>query len=151
MRPLVLALRGSAEMAAQGLRTLELCIDNLTQDFLEPCFAPVRRELMGALYDLLRPLPASHLLSHACIRILGKLGGRNRRLQYNHPLLEYQPCAEEASLLLSFDGRSKSVNMGPMATLATKAVRYPNAAYRKSAFEVLRHICGVFLQEVRWA
>ncbi len=135
-------------MAAQGLRTLELCIDNLTQDFLEPCFAPVRRELMGALYDLLRPLPATHLLSHACIRILGKLGGRNRRLQYDHPLLEYHPCAEEASLLLSFDGRVQKVNLGPMVTLATKSVRNPIATYRKAAFDVLKHASTVFLQDV---
>ncbi|KAG8901590.1 hypothetical protein FRB99_005203 [Tulasnella sp. 403] len=147
MRPLVLALRGSGEMAAQGLRTLELCIDNLTQDFLEPCFAPVRRELMGALYDLLRPLPASHLLSHACIRILGKLGGRNRRLQYDHPLLDYHPCAEEASLLLSFDGRTQRVNLGPMATMACDSVRNSNVTYRKAAFDVLRHVTSIFLQE----
>ncbi|KAI6119305.1 FAT domain-containing protein, partial [Pisolithus croceorrhizus] len=36
MHPLALALRGSPELASQGLRTLELCIDNLTPDFLDP-------------------------------------------------------------------------------------------------------------------
>ncbi|KIO23014.1 hypothetical protein M407DRAFT_215646, partial [Tulasnella calospora MUT 4182] len=147
MRPLVLALKGSPEMAAQGLRTLELCIDNLTQDFLEPCFAPVRRDLMGALYDLLRPLPANHLLSHACIRILGKLGGRNRRLQYNHPVLDYHPAAEEASILLSFDSRAEHINLAPMTTLATKSIRNSNATYRKAAFDVLKHATSVFLQD----
>jgi len=149
MRPLVLALRGSGEMAAQGLRTLELCIDNLTQDFLEPCFQPVLRDLMGALHDLLKPLPASHLLSHSVIRILGKLGGRNRRLQYEHPLLDYHPAADDASVLISFDGRNQKINLGPMAALAAKQVRNPNATYRTASFEVLKHIVNVFLQEVR--
>ncbi|KAG8921641.1 hypothetical protein FRC01_000141 [Tulasnella sp. 417] len=147
MRPLVLALKGSPEMAAQGLRTLELCIDNLTQDFLEPCFAPVRRDLMGALYDLLRPLPANHLLSHACIRILGKLGGRNRRLQYNHPVLDYHPAAEEAAILLSFDSRAEHINLAPMTTLAAKSIRNSNPTYRKAAFDVLKHATSVFLQD----
>ncbi|KAG8763311.1 hypothetical protein FRC12_008615 [Ceratobasidium sp. 428] len=36
MRPLVHALRAGPELVAQGLRTLELCIDNLTQEFLDP-------------------------------------------------------------------------------------------------------------------
>ncbi|KAG8865354.1 hypothetical protein FRB96_000244 [Tulasnella sp. 330] len=147
MRPLVLALRGSSEMAAQGLRTLELCIDNLTQDFLEPCFAPVRQDLMGALHDLLRPLPFNHMLAHNCIRILGKLGGRNRRLQYEYPELDYHPCAEEASILLSFDGRDQRINLGPMAHLAAKSVRHPNATYRKAAFDVLGHTISAFLQD----
>ena len=35
MQPLVFALRAGPDLVAQGLRTLELCIDNLTQEFLD--------------------------------------------------------------------------------------------------------------------
>lgn len=34
MRPLVIGLRGGPELVAQGLRMLEVCIDNLTHEFL---------------------------------------------------------------------------------------------------------------------
>ncbi|KAJ3029169.1 UNVERIFIED_CONTAM: hypothetical protein HDU68_012852 [Siphonaria sp. JEL0065] len=80
MKPLVLALQGGSDLVSQGLRTLELCIDNLTQDFLEPVIAPVQDELMEALWKHLKPLPYKWEHSHTTMRILGKLGGRNRRL-----------------------------------------------------------------------
>ncbi|KAJ3344480.1 hypothetical protein HDU83_005150 [Entophlyctis luteolus] len=80
MKPLVLSLCGPAELVSQGLRTLELCIDNLTQDFLEPIIAPQLNELMEALWRHLKPLPYKWEHSHTTLRILGKLGGRNRRL-----------------------------------------------------------------------
>ncbi|KAJ3211873.1 hypothetical protein HDU67_004198 [Dinochytrium kinnereticum] len=80
MKPLVLALRAGPELVSQGLRTLELCIDNLTQDFLEPILNPVIVELMDALRIHLQPLPYKVEHSHTTMRILGKLGGRNRRL-----------------------------------------------------------------------
>ncbi len=34
MDPLVSALNGSQTLVSQGLRTLELCVDNLQPDFL---------------------------------------------------------------------------------------------------------------------
>ena len=80
MKPLVLALQAGHDLVSQGLRTLELCIDNLTQDFLEPIMSPVIGELMTALWKHLRPLPYKAEYSHTAMRILGKLGGRNRRL-----------------------------------------------------------------------
>ncbi|KAJ3404672.1 hypothetical protein HDU80_002517 [Chytriomyces hyalinus] len=85
MKPLVLALQGGTELVSQGLRTLELCIDNLTQDFLEPIMSPVINELMSALWKHLKPLPYRWEHSHTTLRILGKLGGRNRRM-LNGPL-----------------------------------------------------------------
>jgi transformation/transcription domain-associated protein len=80
MKPLVLALQAGPELVSQGLRTLELCIDNLTQDFLEPIMSPVIGDLMSALWKHLKPLPYKTEHSHTTLRILGKLGGRNRRL-----------------------------------------------------------------------
>ncbi|KAJ3053641.1 hypothetical protein HK097_003754, partial [Rhizophlyctis rosea] len=55
MKPLVYALQAGQELVSQGLRTLELCIDNLTQEFLEPIMAPVIKELMVGLWKHLKP------------------------------------------------------------------------------------------------
>jgi len=45
MRPLVLALESATELVIQGLRTLELCIDNLTPDFLDTILTDVKTEV----------------------------------------------------------------------------------------------------------
>jgi len=45
MDPLVSALNGSQTLVSQGLRTLELCVDNLQPDFLYDHIQPVRAEL----------------------------------------------------------------------------------------------------------
>jgi transformation/transcription domain-associated protein len=80
MRPLVLGLRGSPDLVTQGLRTFELCIDNLTHDFLEPILNPYITDLMEGLWRHLKPEPYNRQHSHMAARILGKLGGYNRRL-----------------------------------------------------------------------
>lgn len=46
MDPLVSALNGSQTLISQGLRTLELCVDNLQPDFLYEHIQPVRAQLM---------------------------------------------------------------------------------------------------------
>ena len=95
MRPLVVALRAGSDLVGQGLRTLELCVDNLTADYLDPIMAPIMDDLMTALFEHLRPLPYSHFHAHTTMRILGKLGGRNRRF-LNHPhSLNYKPYADD--------------------------------------------------------
>lgn len=48
MDPLVSALNGSQTLVSQGLRTLELCVDNLQPDFLYEHIQPVRAQLMQA-------------------------------------------------------------------------------------------------------
>ena len=94
MKPLVLALRASTDLVGQGLRTLELCVDNLTSDYLDPIMAPVIDELMTGLYEHLRPAPYSHFHAHTTMRILGKLGGRNRRYLSAPPTLNYEKTAD---------------------------------------------------------
>lgn len=84
MKPLVVALRAGPDLVGQGLRTLELCVDNLTADYLDPIMAPIMDELMTALFEHLKPQPYQHFHSHTTMRILGKLGGRNRKF-LNHP------------------------------------------------------------------
>ena len=85
MKPLVMSLQSSPELISQGLRTLELCIDNLTHEFLEPVLAPVMPALLEALWKHCKPLPYPTNHSHATLRILGKLSGRSRKF-YRDPL-----------------------------------------------------------------
>ena len=95
MRPLVIALRAGSDLVSQGLRTLELCVDNLTAEYLDPIMAPVIDELMTALWDHLQPNPYSHFHAHTTMRILGKLGGRNRKFLTGPPRLEYRKFADD--------------------------------------------------------
>ena len=102
MRPLVVALRADGDLVGQGLRTLELCVDNLTADYLDPIMAPVMDDLMQALWDHLRPAPYNHFHSHTTMRILGKLGGRNRKFLTQPPRLAFRSYADDEP---SFDVR----------------------------------------------
>ncbi|KAK4104754.1 hypothetical protein N658DRAFT_418642 [Parathielavia hyrcaniae] len=102
MRPLVVALRAGTDLVGQGLRTLELCVDNLTADYLDPIMAPVIDELMTALFDHLKPHPYSHFHSHTTLRILGKLGGRNRKFMTDALPVTFQQYVDDRS---SFDIR----------------------------------------------
>ncbi|KAH0562572.1 hypothetical protein GP486_002747 [Trichoglossum hirsutum] len=95
MRPLVIALRAGSDLVGQGLRTLELCVDNLTADYLDPIMAPVINELMTALWDHLKPAPHSHFHAHTTMRILGKLGGRNRKFLTDPPSLTFKQYADD--------------------------------------------------------
>jgi transformation/transcription domain-associated protein len=147
MRPLALALRGSPELVAQGLRTLELCIDNLTPDFLDPVLNIVLRDLMEALYSHLKPLPAPHPNAHTTIRILGKLGGRNRRLLSKEPSLDFRQHSDPATVALSFGGTSESINLAPMSKLASRALK-ASPPYRVHAYNYLETCLTIVVHDV---
>lgn len=87
MDPLVSALNGSQTLVSQGLRTLELCVDNLQPDFLYEHIQPVRAELMQALWRTLRN-PADHV-AQVAFRVLGKFGGGNRKMMREPQKLDY--------------------------------------------------------------
>ncbi len=109
---------GSAELTAQGLRTLELCVDNLTADYLDPIMQPYMEDIMGSLWRMLKPVGLTsanaiangtahmvgtgHTGAHTAVRILGKLGGRNRRFITGPPDLEWRGYADDEA---SFDVR----------------------------------------------
>ncbi|GAA5986698.1 hypothetical protein JCM10908_003861 [Rhodotorula pacifica] len=108
MRPLVHALQAGSELVSQGVRTLELCVDNLTQEFLNPLFAPVIDEVMVGLWKLLRPLPFNHQHAHTTMRILGKIGGRNRK-GFSPPKLERKPVGPDALLNVKLEGKDAAL------------------------------------------
>ena len=108
MRPLVVALRAGPDLVGQGLRTLELCVDNLTADYLDPIMAPIMDDLMTALFEHLKPQPYQHFHSHTTMRILGKLGGRNRKfLNHPHQLSPRSSTDDEPSFDIRLIGSNK--------------------------------------------
>ena len=107
MRPLVVALRAGPDLVGQGLRTLELCVDNLTADYLDPIMAPIMDDLMTALFEHLKPQPYQHFHSHTTMRILGKLGGRNRKFLNHLHQLSPRGCTDDET---SFDIRLVGTN-----------------------------------------
>lgn len=144
MKPLVLALQSSTELVSQGLRTLELCIDNLTQEFLDPIMAPYAQDIMAALWQHLQPLPHNHQHSHTTMRILGKMGGRNRKLLQNPPRLSYV-SHKSATFPVHFEAKAQSMTLTPVTELALANIRRTDPYYRKHAFELLRHTTALFL------
>ncbi|KAL6299677.1 atypical/PIKK/TRRAP protein kinase [Sparassis latifolia] len=149
MQPLVLALRGNPELVSQGLRTLELCIDNLTPDFLDPTLNAVLRELMEALHSHLKPVPANHHHAHTTIRILGKLGGRNRRLLDKEPALQWHHFSDPTRARFSFGGMAGSIELGPMSVLAVSALTPGNtlSPYRNHAYGYVEACLTLLLHE----
>jgi transformation/transcription domain-associated protein len=118
MRPLVIALQGSPELVSQSLRTLELCVDNLNQEFLEPIVSPVIDELMAALWKHLKPYPYNQVYSHTTLRILGKFGGRNRRTLKEMAPLQYKISTGKLSISIFLDGATKSNHLHLQDALA---------------------------------
>lgn len=146
MHPLSLALRGGPEVVAQGLRTLELCIDNLSPHFLDPTLNGVLRDLMEALHSHLKPLPANHHISHNAIRILGKLGGRNRRVLAREPSLTYIHHSEVAKFPVSFGGESAKIAIGPMAKIACQCLK-KGSPDSTQAYNLIESYISIMLHE----
>lgn len=147
MKPLVHALNAGPDLVSQGLRTLELCIDNLTSEFLDPTMAPVLRELMTALYSLLKPMPFNHNHSHSAVKILGKLGGRNRRFQHPPYLLEWKPQAQQLRHALSIENADQSIDVYDWLELACDHSRDSDATTRKDAIDLLKECTKLFLTD----
>lgn len=149
MKPLVLALQGGTELVSQGLRTLELCIDNLIGDFLDPILKPVLRDLMEALHSHLKPLPGNHHHAHTTIRILGKLGGRNRRLLDEKPNLTYKPYSDPAKLVVTFSGRQGQVDISHIGELSARILSKHSSPDKVHAYNFLEHTLTNIMNDVR--
>ncbi|KAH8163639.1 hypothetical protein CIB48_g4614 [Xylaria polymorpha] len=147
MRPLVVALRAGTDLVGQGLRTLELCVDNLTADYLDPIMAPVIEELMNALFEHLKPHPYSHFHAHTTMRILGKLGGRNRKFMTETLPVNYQRYADDPS---SFDMRligSKKDRAFPAAIGIDFAIRKLMEVPKPSKLNTLKQQDGHYKKQ----
>ncbi|XP_053373271.1 transformation/transcription domain-associated protein-like isoform X1 [Mercenaria mercenaria] len=141
MDPLVSALNGSQTLVSQGLRTLELCVDNLQPDFLYDHIQPVRAELMQALWRTLRN-PVDNI-AHVAFRVLGKFGGGNRKmlrepqtLQFNDketvgPCISiyFQDCKTPISLPVE-----KAIDAALTALKCSSTDTY----YRRQAWELIK-------------
>ncbi|KAK9457474.1 hypothetical protein V1511DRAFT_170812 [Dipodascopsis uninucleata] len=152
MRPLVIALTGSQELVSQGLRTLELCVDNLTPDYFDNVVEPVIEEVMEALWTHLKPLPYPHQPSHTTLRILGKLGGRNRRyLQPPKNLNCSGAPANDPVIMVEINGisgrRSFPLTVGLEAVFRAITDYRADAHYRIEAFHLLSATVRLFFDK----
>lgn len=151
MRPLAIALQSDQDLVSQGLRTMELCNDNLNPEFLDHVMAPVMKELMDALWSHLKPLPYNQQHSHAAMRILGKLGGRNRRMLKSPPKLEYKQNTENGvSVEVVFDANTTphTLPLDKCLALAVKTLNRDDVSlfYKKYAYEFLKSNVALMLQ-----
>uniref|UniRef100_H2ZTG6 Transformation/transcription domain associated protein n=1 Tax=Latimeria chalumnae TaxID=7897 RepID=H2ZTG6_LATCH len=141
MDPLVSALNGSQTLVSQGLRTLELCVDNLQPDFLYDHIQPVRAELMQALWRTLRN-PADSI-SHVAYRVLGKFGGSNRKMLKESQKLHYTVTEVQGpSITVEFSDCKASIQL-PMEKAIETALDCLKSAntepyYRRQAWEVIK-------------
>ncbi|EDV27262.1 uncharacterized protein TRIADDRAFT_23101 [Trichoplax adhaerens] len=149
MDPLVSALNGSQNLVTQGLRTLELCVDNLQQDFLYEHIQPVRAELMQALWRILRNPNES--LSHSALRVLGKFGGGNRKSLRESQKLDYEDCHTPGPCISIQFPESKH----PISLPVSKAIAFAlsilkksstDAHYRKQAWLISKYFIVSTLQ-----
>ncbi|CAG9767854.1 unnamed protein product [Ceutorhynchus assimilis] len=139
MDPLVSALNGSHTLISQGLRTLELCVDNLQHDFLYEHIQPVRAELMQALWRTLRN---NDQVAQVAFKVLGKFGGGNRKMMIEPQKLEYVSSDfDPPAILARFDDYEKIVEF-PVAKVMETAFNALKQSttdpfYRKQAWEVI--------------
>ncbi|RLN59051.1 hypothetical protein BBJ29_003112 [Phytophthora kernoviae] len=90
MKSVVRAILSRGELAYLGLRTLEFWVDNLNPDFLYPIMTSQDRlltEIIEALNTHLIPPPYPY--GELAMRILGKIGGRNRQYLMDPLNLDY--------------------------------------------------------------
>lgn len=142
MDPLVSALNGSQTLVSQGLRTLELCVDNLQPDFLYEHIQPVRAELMQALWRTLRN--PSDQIAHVAFRVLGKFGGGNRKMMIEPQALEYVETENQGPCITIHFSEHKTAIAIPCKKVietafnALKSSSTEPGFYRKQCWEVIK-------------
>ncbi|KAG8178737.1 hypothetical protein JTE90_027055 [Oedothorax gibbosus] len=141
MDPLVSALNGSQTLVSQGLRTLELCVDNLQPEFLYDHIQPVRAELMQALWRTLRN--PSDSIAQVAFRVLGKFGGGNRKMMIEPQKLDY--CSRESNgpcIAVHFPEHKTSISVpfGNVIETACNALKTSstNEFYRKQCWGAIK-------------
>ncbi|KAI8988247.1 hypothetical protein BDF20DRAFT_910766 [Mycotypha africana] len=151
MRPLVIALQADQDLVSQGLRTMELCNDNLNPEFLDHIMAPVMTELMDALWKHLKPLPYNQQHSHAAMRILGKLGGRNRRMLKSPPKLGFNArieCGTAVEVIFESNSAPQTLPLDECLEIAAHAIKTPDThiEYKRHAYNFLKSQLALMLE-----
>ncbi|XP_065189437.1 transformation/transcription domain-associated protein-like [Sycon ciliatum] len=150
MGPLVAALNRTPTLMSQGLRTLELCVDNLNPEFLMDHISPVKARLFEALWNIVRD--TNDQLAMSAIKLLAKFGGMNRRT-LNQTALKYREDGDIGPLFsISFNGTSKLVHlpMGEAVGTALLLLKDTNAEphYRKQAWLLIRAYIAATLSDL---
>ena len=154
MDPLVSALNGSQTLVSQGLRTLELCVDNLQPDFLYEHIQPVRAELMQALWRTLRN-PADNI-SQVSFRVLGKFGGGNRKMMTEPQKLEFNENREGfntngSTIVVLFQEHRTAINLPIDRVIETAFNALKSSStdpfYRKQCWEVIKGYLAAHIQQ----
>ncbi|XP_077554082.1 transformation/transcription domain-associated protein-like isoform X4 [Haemaphysalis longicornis] len=151
MDPLVSALNGSQTLISQGLRTLELCVDNLQPDFLYEHIQPVRAELMQALWRTLRNPTDS--IAQVAFRVLGKFGGGNRKMLMEPQRLDHCDRGDAQAgpcITVHFQDHKSPVAL-PVDRLVETAfnalkVSGTDVFYRRQCWEIIRGFLVANLQ-----
>ncbi|KAF5284945.1 hypothetical protein FQA39_LY16900 [Lamprigera yunnana] len=139
MDPLVSALNGSHVLISQGLRTLELCVDNLQHDFLYEHIQPVRADLMQALW---RTLGNNDQVAQVAFKVLGKFGGGNRKMMIEPQKLDYMTSDYDPPAIIAiFHDQQHAIEfpVEKVINTAFNALKQSStdSFYRKQAWEVI--------------
>ncbi|KAJ8954217.1 hypothetical protein NQ318_005812 [Aromia moschata] len=122
-----------------GLRTLELCVDNLQHDFLYEHIQPVRAELMQALWRTLRN---NDQVAQVAFKVLGKFGGGNRKMMIEPQKLDFiSSDFDPPAILARFNYQEQPIEfpVSKIIETAFNALKQSNTDpfYRKQAWEVI--------------
>ncbi|XP_026839331.1 transcription-associated protein 1 isoform X2 [Drosophila erecta] len=147
MDPLVSALNGSPTLISQGLRTLELCVDNLQPDFLYDHIQPVRAALMQALWKTLRNQDNAALVA---FRVLGKFGGGNRKMMVEPQALSYIRNDKPTISIVTYFQEYETPIDFPVDEAIKSAFRAlgsnsTDQFYRRQSWEVIRCFLAAFI------
>ncbi|XP_044312545.1 transcription-associated protein 1 isoform X1 [Drosophila rhopaloa] len=147
MDPLVSALNGSPTLISQGLRTLELCVDNLQPDFLYDHIQPVRAALMQALWKTLRNQDNAALVA---FRVLGKFGGGNRKMMVEPQTLSYEQTEKPVISIVTYFQEYETPIDFPVDEAIESALRAlgsnsTDQFYRRQSWEVIRCFLAAFI------
>lgn len=146
--PLVSALNGPGTLVSQGLRTLELCVDNIAPEYLYELLQPVRADLMQGLWRTIRIKP--ELTGQGCLRILGKFGGYNRRMLLEPQKLNYVEQKEGSSshgttIVVHFPDQRVNINLSldeavhiACETIKSKDPMVYPSIYKSNSWELIK-------------
>jgi hypothetical protein len=138
MRPLVCGLESESELTSLSFRTLEFWIDTLHPEVLERLISGVQPELERALWRYLSPASP---FSVQAVRILGKLGGLNRKSLRELTLLPWQQPVQAIHAALSWCDRDGPlpIALDELIQVASHAVMQ-QAPFKAAAYTLLQNV-----------